>query len=145
MIVIGKGRVNFVVVCWIKNFFLMFIFVREHRCACVHKQGRGRERARHRIWSRTQARSCQHTARRGARTHEPWDHDLSRSQTLNWLSHPGTPMLVNFRKAVSEVLIPFRRSTFSPSTVLRTYFAETVCSLITQGTDFMKSFYYCWQ
>ena len=35
--------------------------------------------------------SCQHTAQRGARTHELWDHDLSRSQTLNWLSHPGAP------------------------------------------------------
>ena len=29
----------------------------------------------------------------GTRTHEPWDRDLSRSQTLNQLSHPGTPFL----------------------------------------------------
>ena len=28
----------------------------------------------------------------GAWTHEPWDHDLSRSQTLTWLSHPGAPV-----------------------------------------------------
>ena len=27
----------------------------------------------------------------GALTHEPQDHALSWSQTLNWLSHPGTP------------------------------------------------------
>ena len=27
----------------------------------------------------------------GAWTHEPWDHDLSQSRTLNWLGHPGAP------------------------------------------------------
>ena len=32
---------------------------------------------------------CQHRAQRGARTHGVWDHDLSRSQMLNRLSHPG--------------------------------------------------------
>ena len=35
-----------------------------------HRLGRGRERGRHRIRSRLQAPSCQHRARRGARTHE---------------------------------------------------------------------------
>ena len=30
-----------------------------------------------------------------ARTHEPWDHHLSRSQTLNWLSHPGAPCILS--------------------------------------------------
>ena len=55
------------------------------------EQGRGRERGRHRIWNRLQALSCQHRARRRARTHKLWDRDLSRSQTLNWLSHPGAP------------------------------------------------------
>ena len=39
-----------------------------------------------------QALSCQHRARRGARTHEPGDHDLSRSQTPDPLSHPGAPL-----------------------------------------------------
>ena len=28
-----------------------------------------------------------------ARSHKPWDHDLSQEWTLNWLSHPGTPNL----------------------------------------------------
>ena len=51
------------------------------------------ERGRHRIRSRFQALSCQHRARHGAQTHEPWDHDLSRSRKLNRLSHPGTPRI----------------------------------------------------
>ena len=35
-----------------------------------------------------------HSAWRWARTHEPWDHDLSQSRTLNRLSHPGTPRIL---------------------------------------------------
>ena len=54
-------------------------------------RGGAQERGRRRIWSRLQALSCQHRAWSGARTREPWDHDLSWSQTLNRLSHPGTP------------------------------------------------------
>ena len=42
----------------------MFIFEKE----C--EQVRDRERGRHRIRSRLQALSCQHRARRGARTHK---------------------------------------------------------------------------
>ena len=53
---------------------------------------RSREKGRHRIRSRLQAPSYQHRARRGARTHEPRDHDLSWSRTPNRLSHPGTPI-----------------------------------------------------
>ena len=80
---------------WCRNFRLLgvafkkkclFSFERETEC----KWGRGRERRRHRIWSRLQAPSCQHRARRGAPTHKPWDGDLSRSWTLNWLSSPGS-------------------------------------------------------
>ena len=41
--------------------------------------------------SRLHALSCQHRARRGARTREPRDHDLSQSRTLNRLSHSGAP------------------------------------------------------
>ena len=33
----------------------------------------------------------QQWAQCGARTHKPWDRDLSRSWTLNLLSHPGAP------------------------------------------------------
>ena len=49
------------------------------------------QRGRHRIWNRLQALSGHHRARHGARTQKLWDHDLSRSQMLNHLSHPGTP------------------------------------------------------
>ena len=52
---------------------------------------RGRERGRHRTWSGLQTLCCQHRAWRRARTHEPWDHDLSQSRMLNPLSHPGAP------------------------------------------------------
>ena len=76
--------------------FLMFIYLSERERESPSKgcrQGRGRERGRHRIQSRLQALSCQHRAPHGARTHEPRDHDLSWSRALNWLSHPGTPTL----------------------------------------------------
>ena len=59
----------------------MFIFERETE----HKPWEGR------IWSRLQALSCQYRAQRGAWTHELQEHDLSSSQALNWLSHPGAP------------------------------------------------------
>ena len=66
-------------------FFLIFkhLFTVEKQRDTEHEQGRGRERGRHRIRSRLQALSCQHRARRGARTHKPRDHDLSRSQSPN--------------------------------------------------------------
>ena len=51
-----------------------------------------RERGRHRIWSRLQAPCCQHRAWPQARTHKRWDHDLSRSWSLNRLSHSGAPV-----------------------------------------------------
>ena len=75
-------------------FFLMFLFIFETERE--HEQGRGRERGRHRIQSRLQALSCQHRVWCGARTHESWDYDLSRSQMLNQLSHPGTPQFSTF-------------------------------------------------
>ncbi|VFV25970.1 Hypothetical predicted protein [Lynx pardinus] len=53
-----------------------------------HKWGRDRERRRHRIRSRLQALSYQHRARRGARTHEPQDHDLSHSTGFNLPTSP---------------------------------------------------------
>ncbi|XP_049479363.1 uncharacterized protein LOC125917974 [Panthera uncia] len=71
-----------------KNFFKC-LFLRERV-----QVGEGqRARRRHRIRSRLQAPSCQHRARRGARTHRPRDQDLSRSRTLNRLSHPGAPRI----------------------------------------------------
>ena len=65
-----------------------------------HEQERGRERGRHRIWSRLQALSCQHRARCGARTHGLRDHDLSWSQTLNQLNHPGAPDIYHFNQGL---------------------------------------------
>ena len=80
----------------------MFIFFKRSReRESEHESGRDGERRRHRIWSRLQALSCQHRARRGAQTHEPQDHDLSWSQTLNWLSHPGCPVLYPFLMCTS--------------------------------------------
>ena len=75
--------------------FLMFIyyFERERETERETEYEWGRERGRHRIWSRLKTLSCQHRARHGAWIHRPQDHDLSWSQTLNRLSHPGTPIL----------------------------------------------------
>ena len=70
---------------WVQRFFFcLFIFERER----VSRGGakREREKERQRTWSRLQAPSCQHRAWLRAPTHEPWDHDLSRSGTLNWLA-----------------------------------------------------------
>ena len=77
--------------CSARTLFKFFFYIFFWETETEHKWGRGRERRRHRIWSRLQALSCQRRARRGARTHKPWDHDESQSQTPNWLSHPGTP------------------------------------------------------
>ena len=69
-------------------FFNVYLFLRQRETE--HERGRS-ERGWHRIWNRLQALSCQHKAQRGARTHGPWDRDLSRSRPLNRLSHPGAP------------------------------------------------------
>ena len=60
----------------------------------THKRGKGRHRnrGRHRIQCRLQALSCQHRVPHRALSHELWDHDLSRSQMLNRLRHPGCPV-----------------------------------------------------
>ena len=72
-----------------------------------HEWGRSRERETHthRIRSRLQALRCQHRARHGARTHKPWDHDLSWSRPFNWLSHPNTPKFFFLNKNVLKVLL----------------------------------------
>ena len=67
--------------------FLFYFWDRETEC----EWGRGRERGRHRIWSRLQAPSHHHRAQHRAQTHVQRDHDLSQSRTLNGLSHPGAP------------------------------------------------------
>ena len=71
------------------DIYLTFIYFWDRERQSIN--GGGLERGRHRIWNRLQALSCQHRARRGARTHGPRDHDLSQSRPLNRLSHPGAP------------------------------------------------------
>ena len=70
--------------------FVLFLFLGQRETE--HERGRGRERGRQRIRNRLQAPSHQPRAWRGARTHRPRDHDLSRSRMLNRLSHPGAPI-----------------------------------------------------
>ena len=60
----------------------------------IVRAGKG-ERETHTLnRSRLQALSCQHRARHGAQTHEPQDHDLSQSQTLNRQSHPSAATII---------------------------------------------------
>ena len=80
-------------------FFNICLFLRQTK----RMNGGGSESGRHRIWSRLPALSCQHTAWHRARTHGLWDHDLSRSQMPNRLSHPGAPSL-----SFSNLLLGFK-------------------------------------
>ena len=81
-------------ICMSVSYFFIFMFILERWTE--HEWGRGRERGRHRIWSRLQVPSCQHRAWCGAWTHELWDHDLSRSWMPNPVSHSGAPKGVSF-------------------------------------------------
>ena len=72
--------------------FLMFTYFWDRERQSVSRGGAEREGDR--IRSRLQAPSCQHRAWRGAQTHGPRDHDLSWSQPLNRMSHPGTPVVI---------------------------------------------------
>ena len=60
--------------------FVSCLFLKQREKERVSEQ---REGGTDVIWSRLQARSCQHRAQWGAPTHEPWDHDLSWILTLN--------------------------------------------------------------
>ena len=72
--------------------YVLILIERERQRERDNAGERGAEReGSHRIRSRLQALRCRDRARHGARTHEPWDHDLSWSQMVNWLSHPGAP------------------------------------------------------
>ena len=66
--------------------FNVYLFWRDTMRERDREQGRCRERDTHThtIWSRLQVLSCLHRAQRGAWTHQPHDHDLKRSQSLNW-------------------------------------------------------------
>ena len=81
--------------------FFKLLFTLERERETEHERGR-KEGGGHRMWNRLQALSCQHRARCGAQTHKPWDHDLSRCQMLNQLSHPGAPIFFFFLTFVSS-------------------------------------------
>ena len=72
----------------LKKFFLMFTFEGEREMETQNpEQAPGSELVAQSL-TRTQ-------------THEPWDHDLNQSQTLNWWSHPGVsphPIIIDFNK-----------------------------------------------
>ena len=84
------------------SFKIFFMFIHFWKRETEHKQGWGGERRGHRIWSRLQALSCQHRARCGPQTHEPRDHDLSQTRTLNPLSHPGAPHVSFYKNSVVQ-------------------------------------------
>ena len=104
-------------------YFILFYFERERERV---QAGQGqRERGRHRIRSRLRAPSRQHRARRGARTHEPRDYDLSRNWTLNRRSHPGAPGLRRFK---TETVPGKPGRVWSPSLLLTTFPSHIVSS-----------------
>ena len=61
--------------------FYLFLREREREKVEEGQRGQGTEDLK-------QALCWQQRAQCQARTHKPWDHDLSWSQTLNWLSPP---------------------------------------------------------
>ena len=110
-------------------FFLIFFNVYFWDSARDRSASSGRaERGRHRIRSGLQALSCQPRARHGAPTHEPWDHDLGWSWTLNWLSHSGAPgvtfHVTFFRRTVVKCLV--LKNTLCPyHHHVRTFYEQT--------------------
>ena len=79
-------------------FFFIYLLLRDR--ARTGEEQRERETQNPK---QLQAPSCQHRARRGARTHEPRDGELSRSWMLNRLSSPGTPWSYSLNTSVPEV------------------------------------------
>ena len=99
------------------NLFFFNVYFRDRERQSM--SGGGSEGGRHRIRNRLEAPSCQHRARtepaqsphrarRGAQTHRPRDHDLSRSRPLNRLSHPGAPRSIFFKPKAGKVSPPGR-------------------------------------
>ena len=79
----------------------MFIFERERQTE--HRQGKGREREGD-TERETGSMPCDVSAEPDVGL-ELQDHDLSRSQTLNRLSHPRAPVLP-FLKATNHLFEP---------------------------------------
>ena len=80
-------------------FFLMFIYFWERDKESTWKSEGGTERG----GRGSEVLCCQQRAWHRAQTHKPWGHDLSRSLTLNRLSHPDTPLNVYFRNKPLQV------------------------------------------
>ena len=70
------------------KFFQFFFWERDTDRQTKHEQGRGRERERHRTQRRLQAPCCQHKGQLRVKL-RVGDQDLSWSQRLNEMSHPG--------------------------------------------------------
>ena len=74
--------------------FLTFLFLTESQSASEHEWWRGRERGRQNLKQAPGSELSAETPMWGSNSQiRPQDHDLSQSQTLNWLSHPGAPRL----------------------------------------------------
>ena len=109
--------------------FFTFIYFWERERNRVQAGVGQRKRGGHRIGSRLRAPSCQPRARHGARTHEPWDHDLSRSRTLNRLSPPGAPnygFLLVFTHFVFSVICPRKDFIFVFTFLLNLFLVSTM-------------------
>ena len=74
----------------------MFLFIFERVREHASRGGAEREGDTESKAGSVQAPSCQHRTWHGAWTSKLWNHDLSRSQTLNQRSHPGTWMFIYF-------------------------------------------------
>ena len=91
-----------------KLMLILFLRKRERERERERKreQGRGREEGRHRIWSRLQALSCQHSPKWGTRTHEQRGHDLSQSWRLtDWATQ--APLDQSFKKSHWSLKVVF--------------------------------------
>ena len=86
-------------------FFLMFFKHLFFLTETEHKQGRERQRGRHRIWRRLQALRCQHRAQHGARTHEPWEHDLRPKSDTQPTEPPRHPWFHLNLKTIPPMLL----------------------------------------
>ena len=78
--------------CLLGGFFLS-LFIFEKETETERKRGRGRERGRNNL---KQAPGSELSAQSltWAQTHEPQDHDLSPTRSLNPLTYPGAPCLL---------------------------------------------------
>ena len=114
----------------ILSLLLMFIYFLKFLYFILYLREREREREGEgqrdgdRSWSRLQALSCEHRARCGAWTNEQWDRNLSRSWTLNRLSHPGTPtyvfmdFLLTFKSLIHQDIFRWKEQGGVPNAAL---------------------------